>query len=163
MDRTGVPGGMTALATTVLAAALTVSATVAGVMLGAAISAEPVLGTLPPDGYVRAKRFLVARMDPLMPIGVGCCGVLDLVSALLVDGTARVGAIAALVLTVALIGVSQIANVPINRSVLRLDPDDLPADWTDPRRRWDRWHRARTATALLATLADLGALIAAAR
>lgn len=150
-------------AATVLAAALTVSAVVAGVMLGAALSAEPVLGTLPPDGYVRAKRFLAARMDPLMPICVAGGAVLDLVSALLADGTARAGAIAALVLTLALIGVSQIANVPINRWVLRLDPDDLPADWPDPRRRWDRWHRARTALALLATLADLGALITTAR
>lgn len=162
MDRTGVPGGMTA-ATTALATALTVSAVVAGVMLGAAISAEPVLGTLPPDGYVRAKRFLAARMDPLMPISVGACAVLDLVSALLTGGTARIGAIAALVLTLALIGVSQIANVPINRWVTRLDPDDLPADWPDPRHRWGRWHRARTALALLAVLADLGALIASGR
>lgn len=149
------------MVTIVLAAALAVTGTVAGVVLGAAISVEPLLGTLPPEGYVRAKRFLVPRMDPLMPIAVGCCGLLDLAGVILAGGYARSFAGVALAGTVALMGVSQIANAPINRHMLRLDPDDLPPDWTDPRPRWLRWHRLRTALALLAVVADAAALVAA--
>jgi uncharacterized membrane protein len=48
-------------------------------------------------------------------------------------------------------------NVPVNRFVSGLDPDQQPADWPrlDPRLRWQRWNLARTVLAVLAFAANV--------
>jgi Anthrone oxygenase len=141
-----------------MTAVLALTAVVAGVMLGATVTSEPLLGMLQPEAYVRAKQFVESRVDPLMPILVVISAVAEVVSAVLAPRTAvRVPAILACLATVAIVVISQRVNVPINRWVARLDPGSLPPDFAqrDPRRRWRHAHLARTVLALAAVLANL--------
>jgi uncharacterized membrane protein len=63
-------------------------------------------------------------------------------------------------LVLATITVSITRNVPVNRWLRTLDPNDLPADFAarDPRRYWGSWNRLRSACALVALLANCLAL-----
>ncbi|MEV2275901.1 DUF1772 domain-containing protein [Nocardiopsis sp. NPDC049922] len=142
------------------------SGLVTGGMMIAFLGGAPLLLRLPREQYVPVHMFLVSRFDPFMPI----CLLTALVSdALLVlaapHATARVLAGAAALLLVAAITVSLTKNVPINRWVARLDPDDLPEDWesVDPRRRWRDWNAVRTALAAAALVCNallLGSVLA---
>jgi len=139
-----------------LALALATSATVVGVMLGAAVSSEPLLVTMTPRDYVLAKQFASPRLDPLMPLLTCLSGLCDGVAVVAVSAQARVPAALAVLGIAAVLAVSVARNVPINRWVAGLDPDRLPHDWpaVDPRGRWRRWHLVRTALAAGAVLAN---------
>lgn len=137
---------------------------VAGGMMIAFLGGAPLLLRLPKEQYVPVHRFLVSRFDPFMPI----CLLTALVADLTLVATApevpvRALSATAAVLLVAAITVSLTKNVPINRWVAALDPDDLPADWesVDPRRRWRDWNAVRTALAAVALLFNALALSAA--
>jgi uncharacterized membrane protein len=139
-----------------LALALATSAIVAGVMLGAAVSSEPLLVTMTPREYVLAKQFAGPRLDPLMPVLTGLSALLALGASVVAPAPARLPAAAAVLATVAVVAVSATRNVPINRWVAGLDPDRLPDDWpaVDPRERWRRWHLVRTALTVGAVVAN---------
>jgi len=68
------------------------------------------------------------------------------------------------VLTACAISVSLTKNFPINKFVRKLDPENLPANWSevDPRVRWRNWNAVRTTltvTALLLNVIAVGTLI----
>ncbi|MGC5021036.1 DUF1772 domain-containing protein [Micromonospora sp. DT47] len=131
------------------------SGTVAGVLFAVALSTVPALAAMSPGRYVATHTLLGRNWDPTMPIIVLTSTLLNVWLAVVVPGAAA----RALVVTasVALLGVSVVShfrNVPINRRVHRTDPEAIPADWSDPRPVWRRWHLLRTALALLALTAD---------
>lgn len=151
------------MAAYLIATALAVCGTVNGLMLHGAISSVPRLGPLSPEAYVRAKQFSGPRLDPLMPILVCLSAVLDFAGAVLAPTTAvRVPALFACAAALAVIVISQLVNVPINRWVAAMDPDRLPADFAarDPRPRWRRAHLLRTVLTGAAVLANLIAITA---
>jgi hypothetical protein len=140
--------------TTVLSAvALAGSGLTAGVLLAVAVSLVPVFLALSPAHYVRAHKVAGRYFDRFMPPTVLITVLVDVVLAV------RTGGALFAVAAVALAGVSvvsQFGNVPVNRVVKALPDGEVPGDWHDPRRRWQRLHWCRTgfaAAALLLTIA----------
>ena len=127
----------------------------AGVLLGTQMGGWPLLVSLPPDRYVHAHAFFSTRFDPFMPACLLITTLGDVALGLLAESTvARVLYLTAAVLCVGTITISITQNVPVNRWVRALDPDNLPEDFAeqDPRRRWGTWNRVRTALSVLALL-----------
>ena len=138
--------------------ALLGSGITAGVLFGVALSVTPALIAMPVPAYVDAHKKLGSRWDPTMPIIVLTTFLLDIVLAVTSSGaaTALYGTGAGLMLGVS--AVSHLANVPINKQVKRLSPDDIPEDWQDPRLLWRNWNLLRTVFAGLALLLNALAL-----
>jgi uncharacterized membrane protein len=125
----------------------------AGVLLGTQLGGWPLLASLPPDRYVHAHAFFSTRYDPFMPACLLITTLGDLALGLLaVSPVARVSYLVAAALCLGTIAISLTQNVPVNRWVRDLDPDNLPEDFAerDPRRRWGTWNRIRTALSTLA-------------
>lgn len=145
--------------TIVVALVLLANGLAAGVLTGTVLGGVPLLQALPTDRYVHAHAFFAGRYDPFMPLCLLGTAVGDTVLALRVtEPTARALLAVAAVTAVAVITVSVTRNVPINRWVRSLDPEALPADFTDPRPRWAHWNRVRTALAVLALTANVSAV-----
>lgn len=133
----------------------------AGVLVGTQLGGWPLLVALPPDRYVHAHAFFSARYDPFMPSCLVGTVVGDVLLAMLVPGAGpRVLYAAGALLALATVTISIVKNVPVNRWVRTLDPDDLPADFAsrDPRRHWGTWNRARTRLVVLSLLTNCVAL-----
>jgi uncharacterized membrane protein len=136
----------------ILAVAVLVgSGTVAGVLFAVALSTLPALIAMPPGRYIYAHKLLGRNWDPTMPAIVLSSTVLDVVLIFLAPNgsAAALFGVAALLLAGVSV-VSHFANVPINKVMRTLDPDDMPERFDDPRPLWRRWHHLRTALALLA-------------
>jgi uncharacterized membrane protein len=137
-----------------------VNGVAAGIMLSTVIGIVPMMRALPYPGYVRMVQFMRPRYDPIMPLSNGSALLIDV--ALIASGQRAAGPhIAAAVLLAVVITISVSKNVPVNRYLMSLDPDDQPKDWTDidPRKRWQRWNNIRTGCAVLACLCNAVALI----
>lgn len=136
------------------------SGTTAGVFFAVALSTVPAFMAMPPDRYVYTHKMLGRNWDPTMPIIVLSTAAFDLLLAVVAPSVAaKVLAGIAAVLLLGASWVSHLRNVPINLRVKELDPERLPADWTDPRPVWRSWHLARTSLALLALAANSVAAI----
>ncbi|AUG78899.1 hypothetical protein CFP65_4144 [Kitasatospora sp. MMS16-BH015] len=140
--------------------ALLGSGVTAGVLFAVALSVLPALFAMETSTYVYAHQLLGRNWDPTMPVIVLGSTLADLLWAVFGGGAVRGPAAAATVLLLGVSGVSHLCNVPINRRVKAVeDPRRLPADWTDPRPPWRRWHLLRTALAAAAlTLNSIAAL-----
>lgn len=131
----------------------------AGVMLGTQLGGFPYMASLPVNRYVYAHAFLGQRYDPTMPICLIGTVVLDVALAVTApDPAARVlfGVAALLTATTPVIAV--LKNAPVNRWMRTLDPDDLPADFKDPRPEWGAWNSRRSWITLLALAVNCTAL-----
>jgi len=140
--------------------AIATNGVAAGVFAGTVLGGVPLLLALPPDRYVHAHRFLATRYDPFMPVTLACTALLDGVLAALVPAVAsRVLFALAGALVVSVMVVSVTKTVPINKWVVSLNPEALPADWTqrDPRDQWRRWNGVRTMLATFGLLMNLAA------
>jgi len=133
----------------------------AGVLAWGLLGGWPLMRSLPGDRYVELHAFFATRYDPFMPV----CMVVTVVGDLLLGLTRPGAASAALVylaavLTVAGIVISLVKNVPVNKWVLSLDPDELPDDFAerDPRAGWGLWNRRRSVLVMAAFLVNCVAL-----
>ncbi|MBV9163987.1 MAG: DUF1772 domain-containing protein [Pseudonocardiales bacterium] len=132
-----------------------------GIMLSTVMGVVPMFLTMSYDSYVRAVQFLWPRYDPFMPAVNGLTFVLDIILAISAeDTTTRMSFVAAAVLLLLVMVISVVKNVPMNRYVMSLDPDELPDDWAtrDPRVCWRNWNTTRTALALAALVSNLAAV-----
>jgi uncharacterized membrane protein len=132
------------------------SGTVAGVLFAVALSTLPALIAMPPGRYIYAHKLLGRNWDPTMPAIVLGSTVLDIV--LVFTGSRAALFAVAAVLLAGVSVVSHFANVPINKVMRTLNPDDMPERFDDPRPLWRRWHHLRTALALLALLVNATAI-----
>ena len=133
----------------------------AGVLVWGLLGGWPLMRCLPDDRYVHLHAFLSSRYDPFMPLCLLVTILGDVVLAVRLPGPASVTLVAlAALLTAAAVIVSLVKNVPVNKWVQSLDPDDLPADFAarDPRAGWGRWNRHRSLLVVLAFLANCVAL-----
>ncbi|WP_067499169.1 DUF1772 domain-containing protein [Actinoplanes sp. TFC3] len=135
----------------------------AGIMLATVIGVVPLMVASGYPQYVRMVQFMWPRYDPAMPILNGLSLALDVVLASTGPAAARGWYLAAAALLATVMAISITRNVPVNKFVSRLDPDDEPADWAriDPRRRWQRWNLTRTLIALSAFTVNILAAVAA--
>lgn len=135
----------------------------AGVMLGTQLGGFPYMAALPVDRYVHAHAFLGQRYDPAMPICLLGTVVLDVVLAVAApDATAQVLFGLAALLTAITPVIAIVKNAPVNRWMRTLDPDNLPADFVDPRPEWGAWNSRRswiTIAALAVNCTALGFLL----
>lgn len=132
-----------------------------GVLAWGLLGGWPLMRSLPGDRYVQLHTFFSTRYDPFMPV----CLIVTVVGDVLL-GLTRPGAVSAVlaylaaVLTVAGIVISVVKNVPVNKWVQSLDPNDLPEDFTDrdPRAGWGLWNRRRSVLVMGAFLVNCVAL-----
>lgn len=143
-----------------LATVLLCQGLAAGVMLSTVIGLVPLTLALPYGRYVEMIQFMWPRYDPFMPIVNGLAFLGSVALAIVVSGSlARVSfGLAALLLAVVM-AISVVKNVPVNRYVMSLDPDQCPADWheRDPRAYWRKWNTIRTSLVLASFAANLAA------
>jgi hypothetical protein len=135
----------------------------AGVMLSTAIGMVPMTLALPYDRYVEMIQFMWPRYDPFMPIANGLAFSLDVGLAVFAgSATARACFGIGSVLLSAVMIISVVKNVPINKYVTALDPACRPANWAtaDPRQRWRSWNLLRTALAVAALVATTAGAVA---
>ncbi|MER6666886.1 DUF1772 domain-containing protein [Amycolatopsis japonica] len=128
----------------------------AGVLMGTQLGGWPLLESLPSAHYVYAHAFFSTRYDPFMPVCFVVTAIGDGALAVLATEVPPAALfVTAALLTLGTVVVSLVKNVPVNKWIRTLDPDELPADFAerDPRRHWGYWNRVRT------TLAVLGLLI----
>ncbi|TCP56799.1 putative membrane protein [Tamaricihabitans halophyticus] len=140
--------------------ALLGSGVTAGVLFAVALSVLPALQRMPADRYVYAHQLIGRNWDPTMPIVVLTSVALDMALAAVIStwqGRLLAGSAAVLLFGVSV--VSHLCNVPLNRQVKKVNPDNLPRDWWDPRPLWRRWHLLRTGLALTAFVVN-AALVA---
>lgn len=144
---------------------LVASGLAAGGMMISALG-SPLLLVLPDGRYVALHQLLVTRFDPFMPICIVSAFVLDVILALTAGPypVSRIFFLIGAVLLLSAITVSLTRNVPINKWIRTLDPDDLPSDFArlDRRVRWHRWNLVRASfsvAALVANAVALGALL----
>ncbi len=131
----------------------------AGVLFAVALSVLPALFAMPTDRYIYSHKLIGRNWDPTMPILVMSTTVVDLVLGFAADEpTAKGMFFTAAVLLAVSSYVSHFRNVPINRVVKVTDPENIPADWSDPRPLWRRWHTLRTSLALVALLVNAAAV-----
>ncbi|MDH2390798.1 DUF1772 domain-containing protein [Streptomyces sp. HNM0663] len=136
------------------------SGVTAGVLFAVALSVLPALFAMETGTYVYAHKLLGRNWDPTMPVVVLTSTLLAGALAVTADdGAARVLFGVAAVLLLGVSAVSHLCNVPINRRVKAVEnPEELPADWEDPRPLWRRWHMLRTLLALLALVVNATAV-----
>ncbi|GAA4561731.1 DUF1772 domain-containing protein [Micromonospora coerulea] len=142
--------------------ALVASGITAGVLFAVAVSVLPTLFALPAGTYIRVHRLLGKGYHPVMPIVVNVGMVADFLLvpvALDADHGSWLLFLVAGLLLAASQFVSHLGNVPINRQVKRVDPDAVPADWWDPRPKWQALHRTRTSLAVGALVLNAIAVV----
>ncbi len=135
------------------------SGIVAGVFFAVAVSVLPALRVMPMGPYIELHKRLGKGYHPSMPLVVSAAALADLALLFAAPGlSVRVLFGAGLLALVGVQVVSQFGNVPINRRVNAVDPDDLPEGWPDPRPSWQGWHTVRTVCAVGALLANAAAV-----
>lgn len=133
----------------------------AGVLFGTQLGGWPLLAALPTDRYVHAHAFFATRYDPAMPICLLGTLAGDLwLAAISPDTAAAVLFVAGAVLAGITVAISLTQNVPVNKWLQTLDPDNLPEDFEerDPRRRWGAWNHRRSVLTVLALAVNCAAL-----
>ncbi|WP_328393734.1 DUF1772 domain-containing protein [Streptomyces sp. NBC_00390] len=133
----------------------------AGVLFGTQLGGWPLLAALPADRYVHAHAFFATRYDPAMPLCLLGTLIGDAVLAVIApEAAVRALFIVGAVLAAATVTISLIKNVPVNKWVQTLDPDNLPDDFeaNDPRWNWGAWNHRRSVLTLLALLVNCAAL-----
>ncbi|HJP80314.1 MAG TPA: DUF1772 domain-containing protein [Pseudonocardiaceae bacterium] len=129
----------------------------AGVLVGAQLGGFPLMVDLPPGQYVHAHAFFATRYDPFMPACLLGTVLGDLVLAFApAEGAVRALHVIGAVFAALTVVVSVTKNVPINRWVRSLDPENLPADFErlDRRHEWGAWNARRGGLAVLALLVN---------
>ncbi|MFL6140706.1 MAG: anthrone oxygenase family protein [Labedaea sp.] len=143
--------------------AMLVSGLLAGVFFDVAIAMMPAFFAMRPGSYIEANNMIGEHYHPIMPIVVNIATISDLLLGILSDSAAHKALF--FVAFASLVGVqlvSQFGNVPINKRMLAIDPENVPDDWGDPRRLWSNWHFLRTAFAGIAFVINGTAVVLAA-
>jgi Domain of unknown function (DUF1772) len=132
------------------------TATLLGNEFGVGVFVHPAMSRADHERFLPAIQVLAALFGRIMPFWMAATVLLHLILlGLSWDWPAAhtVLLLTATLLWVAIIVFSLIGPVPINDRVKAWDPQKLPADWQEQRRRWDRLHAVRVVMIALAFLA----------
>lgn len=146
------------LATTIDFATLLLAALVVGAMFGVWLTLNP--AGLDPSLYVAQQQQAIRTLNVSMPALGGLTLLLMLVAAFLArhDRTRLTLFVTAAACFLAAGLITRFLNQPINAIVITWSPDAPPANWTELRDEWWRWHIVR----LVAGIGGLCLVIAAA-
>ena len=129
-------------------AAIVVAGTLTGSELAVAVFFHPCISRLEDAVHIRAAQTLAKVLGRVMQFWYPLTFLFALALTLVAHATRSTPWWLALTSTVllALISVySVLLPVPINNQVARWQPDSVPANWRDLRRRWDLLHAIRVA------------------
>ncbi len=136
-------------------AAIVVAGTMVGNELAVAIFFHPRISALDDATHVRAAQALAAALGRAMPFWYALTLLLSVAVAFLARPAGAPGhrlALAAASLFAAMIIYTVLLPVPINNQVARWQPESLPANWRELRRRWDTLHAVRVGVLLIALI-----------
>ena len=114
--------------------AIVVAGTMTGNELAVAVFVHPRLSRLDDAVHVRAVQALAIALGAAMPFWYALTCLLSLATTFLAGATALFAAMSIY---------SVLLPVPINNQVARFQPDSLPPNWRELRRRWDTLHVIR--------------------
>ena len=124
---------------------------VTGVFWGTWFTLTRSLSDFPPDNFIRIGKTIIANvampMRILMPATLGvllwlCLDTYRLRPSFLFFSGAFILMVVTLIITVGV-------EVPIDNLIKTWTPETIPANWTDLRATWDRYHALRTLTSVL--------------
>ena len=126
--------------------AIVVAGTMTGNEIAVAVFVHPRLSRLDDAVHVRAVQTLAIGLGAAMPFWYALTCLLSLATTFLAQptwDTPRWLALGATALFAAMSIYSVLLPVPINNQVARFQPDSLPPNWRELRRRWDTLHVIR--------------------
>lgn len=134
------------MGTAVILLSLLISGLLVGNELCVALFAHPVLYTVSNSAHAIVAKPLARRLGRSMPPWY-IASTLFAIFQLLAIGSSSPAAwslcLAAIILMAIIIVLTILLPVPINNRIAALDPDRLPSDWLQMRRRWDLYHQVR--------------------
>lgn len=135
--------------------AIVVAGTLTGAELAVAVFVHPRISRLEDAVHARAAQTLAQILGLAMPFWYALTCLLALAVTLVAHTTRSTPwwlALASTVLWALIIVYSLLLPVPINNQVARWQPDSLPANWRDLRRRWDLLHAIRVVFMVMALI-----------
>ena len=144
-------------------AAIVIAGTMVGNELAVAVFVHPRISALDDATHVRAAQTLAAALGRAMPFWYALTLLLSGAVAFSARPTGTSGhgsALWAAGLFAATIVYSLLLEVPINNQVARWQPESLPANWRELRRRWDALHAVRVVVLLVALVLLVAACLA---
>jgi uncharacterized membrane protein len=135
--------------------AIVVAGTLTGSELAVAVFFHPRISRLEDAVHIRAAQALAKVLGMVMPFWYALTFLLTLALNFVAHTTRSASWWLALASTVllALISVySVFLPVPINNQIARWQPDSVPANWRDLRRRWDLLHAIRVMFLVIALI-----------
>lgn len=136
-------------------AAIVVAGTMVGNELAVAVFFHPRISALDDGTHVRAAQALASALGRAMPFWYALTLLLSGAVAFFARPAGTPGhglALAAAGLFAAMIVYTVLLPVPINNQVARWQPESLPANWRELRRRWDALHALRVGVLLVALI-----------
>jgi uncharacterized membrane protein len=143
-------------------AAIIVAGTMTGNEIAVAVFFHPRISRLEDAVHVRAAQTLARALGTVMPFWYALTLLLSLATTFIAHGMwSRPWwmALGSTVLFAGMIVYSILLPVPINNQVARWEPDSLPANWRELRRRWDRLHAIRVGFLIVALILLVGSLV----
>jgi uncharacterized membrane protein len=135
--------------------AIVAAGTLTGIELAVALFVHPRISRLEDAVHVRAVQTLAQVFGMVMPFWYALTLLLTIAVTFVAHTTRSTPwwlALASAVLWAIMIVYSLLLPVPINNQVARWQPDSLPANWRDLRRRWDLLHAIRVVFLVIALI-----------
>jgi uncharacterized membrane protein len=136
-------------------AAIVVAGTMTGNEIAVAVFFHPRISRLEEAVHVRAAQTLAVALGAAMPFWYAITFLLSLVVTFAAHATwsrswwLALGSTALWAITIVY---SLLLPVPINNQIARWQPDSLPPNWQELRRRWDMLHAIRVCFLILALI-----------
>ncbi|HEX9337036.1 MAG TPA: DUF1772 domain-containing protein [Pseudonocardiaceae bacterium] len=137
------------------------SGVIAGVFFDVALAMLPAFMVMTPGRFIYTNNTIGKGYHPTMPIVCTTTVVADLSLVFISDGSHRYLFLIATLLVAGTMVVSEFGNMRINRILLKIDPENVPPGWHDPRSRWRAYHLLRTALAVIAVAVNGTAVVLA--
>ena len=136
-------------------AAIVVAGTLTGSELAVAVFFHPRIGRLEDAVHIQAAQTLAKVFGMVMPFWYALTFLLTLALTFAAHTTRSTSwwmALASAALLALISVYSVLLPVPINNQVARWQPDTVPANWRDLRRRWDLLHAIRVVFLIIALI-----------
>ena len=136
-------------------AAIVVAGTMTGNEIAVAVFFHPRISRLEDAVHVRAAQALADALGAAMPFWYALAFLLSLAATFVAHPTWSTPwwlALGSAVLFATMIIYTLLLPVPINNQVARWQPDSLPANWRELRRRWDTLHAIRVVFLIVALI-----------
>src|SRR6266496_5706261 len=136
-------------------AAIVVAGTMTGNEIAVAVFFHPRISRLEDSVHARAAQTLASALGTVMPFWYALTFLLTLGVTFIAHNawsTPRWLALGSTLLLASMIVYTVLLPVPINNQIARWQPDSLPSNWRELRRRWDLLHAIRVGFLVVALI-----------